>query len=196
MPGWKVSGLEPSLEASAYARDQLGLEVYRGTVEEVDFPAQRFDVITLWNVLEHLPDPNTILQRLSGWLKPDGLLVYNTPNLDSLDARLFGQFWIGYELPRHFVVFSRRSLTQLLARSGFKIIDRQCVYGSYALFMSGARFWLRGRSSPPRIYPRLEKVMFSMPLRVAAVPLFWILDALKVTTAPTDLCVKIGQSAL
>lgn len=84
---WQVEGTEVSVNAAQYASDEHGLSVHRGQVEQVAFPANSFDLITLWHVLEHLPYPGTTLDHLQRLLRPGGLLVVAVPN-DGIWPRL------------------------------------------------------------------------------------------------------------
>jgi SAM-dependent methyltransferase len=190
MTDWDVHGVEPSHSASRYAKEQLGLDVYNGSLEQAPFSDDTFDIVTIWNVLEHLPDPLSSLKRINSLLRQDGLLVLNTPNLGSLDARIFGHYWTGFEIPRHFYVFSRITLKETLQKAGFKLMKTQCIYGSHAYFMTGLSFKLRSLMNPPQPLPFLEKIMFSLPARLLMSPLMYTLDTLKVTTAPVDFCLK------
>jgi len=188
--GWEVYGVEINKSASEYARRQLGLMVETGTLEDVDFPEMYFDVVTLWHVLEHIYDPIDALKKIYRLLKPDGILIFTTPNLDSLDARLFGPFWIGYDLPRHFYVFSLRTIRALADKSGFRILDMRCLYGSYAAAASSIRFWMRAKYRNAKWLPRVERVLFSLSFRILAAPYFFIMDRLRLSSALTVTCVK------
>jgi 2-polyprenyl-3-methyl-5-hydroxy-6-metoxy-1,4-benzoquinol methylase len=192
-PGWEVYGVEPNATASDYARNQLGLNVKTGFLEQVDHPDNYFDVITLWNVLEHLADPLSALKRIYELLKPDGILIFNTPNLDSLDAHLFGPYWIGFELPRHFCVFSSHSIIDILEKSGFKIKEMRCIVGEHAAFMSSIRFWLRAQHLEPSLRAYIEAFLFSRFIRVLTIPYFYFSDRMKISTAPTVTCVKMNS---
>jgi 2-polyprenyl-3-methyl-5-hydroxy-6-metoxy-1,4-benzoquinol methylase len=77
------------------------------------------DVITLNHVIEHLPDPHTVLSTLRQKLKPDAVIEGQTPAADSLEQRVFGKQWSGFHAPRHTVVFSRKGLMKILKRAGF-----------------------------------------------------------------------------
>lgn len=190
-PGWEVYGVELSKSASEYARNRLGLAVKTGILEDVDFPERYFDVVTLWNVLEHLPDPLGACQKIHSLLRPEGLLIFDTPNLDSLDARLFGPYWIGYELPRHLYVFSYRTLRALSEKAGFRIVNMRCLYGSHAAAASSIRFWLRARKRDARWLESVELVLFGRMLRLLALPYFFWMDRLRLSNALTVTCVKV-----
>src|SRR3989338_4446966 len=80
LEGWEGWGIEPSQEAAKTAEKIPGLKIFCGTAENINFPENHFDVITLWNVLDCLPDPRAALKRIHGWLRPGGLLLIRTPN--------------------------------------------------------------------------------------------------------------------
>ena len=192
-PGWELYGIEPNMSASEYARSQLGLDVRTGTLDEVEFPEKWFDVVTLWNTIEHLSDPLGTLRKIHGLLKPQGIVVFSTPNLDSLDARLFGPYWIGYELPRHLYVFSRRTIRMLVTEAGFSILKIQCLYGSYAAAMSSVRFWLRAMAKDARWRGWAERLLFTRPLRLLTLPFFFVNDRLGLSSGITVFCRKVGE---
>jgi len=173
--GWEVYGLEIDPAAAQYARERLGLQVREGTLAASGFPDAYFDAVTMWNVLEHLYDPMAALREVARILKPAGLLSVTTPLLDTVGARMFGRYWIGYELPRHLSVFTAATLARLLREAGFTVIERRCLYGGYAAAASSVRFWLRAqRGLPDRIRRALERLLFSPVLRIGLAPLFYV----------------------
>lgn len=192
-PGWEVYGVELSASASEYARENLGLAVKTGDFEEVDYPERYFDVVTLWHTLEHLYDPLAALKKIYLLLKPDGILIFSTPNLDSLDARLFGSYWIGYEIPRHLQLFSYSTLCILVNKSGFCISDMRCLYGSYAAAISSVRFWMRDKCRNGKWLKVAERALFSLPFRILASPYFYLMDRLRLSSAITVTCVKLDN---
>ncbi|MBI5055303.1 MAG: class I SAM-dependent methyltransferase [Nitrospirae bacterium] len=132
--GWNTRGVELSKWASGYARENFGLDVFTGTLEQTYFPDQSFDVVTAWDVLEHLPNPVVFLKEIKRILKKDGTLYINTICYRSilnyvghLAYRLsFGR--IKYPLYHlygihHIYYFSRKSLTWMIENSGFKVTD-------------------------------------------------------------------------
>ncbi len=106
LPHWSITGIEPDPEAAATACC-TGARVIQATLEDAPLEGTLWDAITLWNVLEHLPDPLAALRRLRQMLKPGGFIYLTIPLCDSWDARLFGEYWCGWELPRHFYTFDR-----------------------------------------------------------------------------------------
>ncbi len=117
--GWAVQGIEPSeiLYAKATASLAGVGQIHFGTLEETDIPRDFFDAITVWDVLEHVPDPVGFLARCKSLLKPNGLLFLNVPNLDSNEARILGRRW-PLLLAEHLNYFNRSSLTMCGHKAG------------------------------------------------------------------------------
>ena len=110
--GWSVVGVEPA-EILCHKAKQLlhgRGEVHCVALQQADLPPSSFDVVTLWDVLEHVPDPLRFLQHCVNLLKPAGYLFANVPDLDSLQARLLGERW-PLLLAEHLNYFNRQSLT-------------------------------------------------------------------------------------
>jgi len=118
--GWEAEGVEPSRWSAEYGREKLGVRIFPGTLREARFPAESFDAVTMWDVLEHTADPLSELKEVHRILKPGGVLVVNYPNVGSLLARLAGRNWWFY-LSVHLYYFTPRTLGQLLQRAGFQI---------------------------------------------------------------------------
>jgi 2-polyprenyl-3-methyl-5-hydroxy-6-metoxy-1,4-benzoquinol methylase len=117
--GWEVYGVEPSVCMADYARLQSGLNVFRGTVKEAGFPAGHFDVVTMWDVLEHMVDPRAELLEIQRVLKPEGLLVLETQNIASWAPKVFGKHWIHYGNDLHLFHFSPTTIIRALTETGF-----------------------------------------------------------------------------
>lgn len=117
--GFEVFGVEPDANAGAYARETHGLTVWTGGIEAVPVYAGPFDVITLWHVLEHVPDLSGTLERLRELLAPNGRLALAVPNPRSLDARLYGADWVAWDAPRHLYHFTPEVMLAVLSRAGF-----------------------------------------------------------------------------
>jgi SAM-dependent methyltransferase len=122
--GWRFSGIEISFSASVAALLK-GYQVEYGNFEEDDLPWRdaSFDLALLHQVIEHTRDPREVLRRAARILVRGGLLSIETPDVQSLDFRLFkGRYWGGYHIPRHFYLFNKRSLTTLLEQEGFEVV--------------------------------------------------------------------------
>lgn len=118
--GWDIYGIDVSPAATSVVKKQLDGRVFTGTLEEIPFPRHNLDVITMWDVIEHVSDPKKLLQQARILLKNDGVLVLTTPNSRSLWAKLMKDKWIGYK-DEHFFYFNRKNLKLLLEQTGFSI---------------------------------------------------------------------------
>ncbi len=123
--GWQVRGLEYSPDSARMARENLGLDVVTGELGPDTFEAGSFDVVTLWDVIEHVPDPKAMLERIAPLLAPAGLLLLKTPNIDGLYPALSYRvaesvgFWGHPEPPGHLYQFSAGTLSGMLRVIGF-----------------------------------------------------------------------------
>jgi len=119
--GWEVSGTELSGKQAGRAIE-AGLSVSIGDVQERQFPAGSLDLITLWQVIEHLHEPGMLIGRIRPMLKKRGIVAISTPNIDSLQAQAFKESWFHLDSPRHLFLFSPGTLERLMAREGFRLI--------------------------------------------------------------------------
>ncbi|MBF0369284.1 MAG: class I SAM-dependent methyltransferase [Magnetococcales bacterium] len=117
--GYEVVGIEPSRWLAEWGREQYQLDIRPGVLAEQNFEPHTFDLITLWDVIEHLTDPGESLERIRGLLKPGGLLVVNFPDDASLARRLMGWKW-PFFLSVHLIYFTPKTLTRLLNDRGFE----------------------------------------------------------------------------
>jgi 2-polyprenyl-3-methyl-5-hydroxy-6-metoxy-1,4-benzoquinol methylase len=119
--GWDVMGVEPDPEAVAVAVNVHKLPVIAGTLEEAHLPAASFDAISMYHVIEHVPDAIALMAECRRILKPGGRVVMLTPNAVSLGHRLFHRSWRGLEPPRHLFLFSVRSLARATEEAGLSV---------------------------------------------------------------------------
>jgi SAM-dependent methyltransferase len=121
---YERTGLERSAETvDLVCRRVPHIRLIAGNVCSGDLVTGGYDAITLWHVLEHLPEPALVLRRIEELLRPGGWLFVSLPGFDSLQARLFRRFWYGFDdVPRHVHHFSRMSLDRLLTGAGFRIV--------------------------------------------------------------------------
>jgi SAM-dependent methyltransferase len=107
-----------SAEVARTAEAKTGAKVFVGSILDAPFPPASFDVITCFDVLEHLYEPRKVMARVSEWLKPDGIFYVLVPNIDSAEGRALGSYWHGLELPRHLFHYSPASLKFLAESAG------------------------------------------------------------------------------
>jgi ubiquinone/menaquinone biosynthesis C-methylase UbiE len=115
--GWQATGVEPSAWAAGVGQ-RRGLRIIEGTLNAPELRGKQFDVITLWDVIEHLDDPAAELGKVYRLLRPGGLVAVHTMDVDSLAARLMGRRW-PWLMDMHLHYFSRRTLGQMLAQADF-----------------------------------------------------------------------------
>lgn len=128
--GFEVHGVEVSETIGSHARDHFGFEsVFFGTLESAPFPEAHFDLITMWDVVEHVVDPQALLERAHALLKPGGLLVVETQDIDSRFARALGPRWHHYKHAEHIYHFTPPSLRRLLGAAGLEVKTMTPRYG-------------------------------------------------------------------
>jgi SAM-dependent methyltransferase len=120
---WKLFGIEMSAEGARTAEATSGAEVFVGNILDAPFPPESFDVITCFDVLEHLYEPREVMARVAEWLKPGGIFYVLVPNVNSAESRVFGSYWHGLELPRHLFHYSPASLKLLAESAGLREVS-------------------------------------------------------------------------
>jgi 2-polyprenyl-3-methyl-5-hydroxy-6-metoxy-1,4-benzoquinol methylase len=118
--GWLAEGIEPSSWAVAQAQKR-GLSVRQGTQHSAHLMDRTFDVVTMWDVIEHVNDPNAELRKAFQLLKPGGWLAVHTMDIDSLTARLMGGRW-PWLMDMHLYYFSRQTLQAMLRKIGYEVV--------------------------------------------------------------------------
>lgn len=118
--GWHAFGVEISYFASKHARDS-GLDVFTGTLKEAKYPAQYFDVVTLWHVLEHMEDPLDHLEEVHRILKKSGLIAIEVPNIGSKRFKKLRGNWDQLKPHEHLYYFTPEVLGKMVKKAGFKI---------------------------------------------------------------------------
>src|SRR5262249_20165886 len=118
--GWDVTGLDVTPTAVAELIAKPRLRAFAGSLPHPQLLGDTFDVITMWQSLEHVHAPLDVLREAHRLLAPSGKLIIAVPNIDSLPFRWFGQAWYGLDLPRHLTHFAPWTLRLLLHRAGFR----------------------------------------------------------------------------
>jgi SAM-dependent methyltransferase len=121
--GFDACGIEPVASFARVAREVLGLDVRDGDIEDIETDSVKFQVITLWHVLEHVPEPVRHLRRLTDVLTPGGVLAVEVPNAGSALASHMGAAWPSLEPTVHVNQFTPPSLRSALERAGLEICD-------------------------------------------------------------------------
>lgn len=119
--GWSVQGIELSAHAAEVARRRFDLPVVTGRLRDAQFPAASFDAVAMWDLIEHAPEPVALMREAVRLLRPGGLIVLSTGDVESLVARLSGPRWHLYHLPEHLSFFSPVTIVQLLESAGLRV---------------------------------------------------------------------------
>ena len=120
---WQLYGIEMSAESAKEAQRKTGAKIFVGEILQAGFPPASFDVITCFDVLEHLYEPGRVMAKVAEWLKPGGIFYVLVPNIDSAEGRVFGSYWHGLELPRHLFHYSPASLNFLAESAGLSQVS-------------------------------------------------------------------------
>jgi 2-polyprenyl-3-methyl-5-hydroxy-6-metoxy-1,4-benzoquinol methylase len=138
--GWNVTGLEPDEEARNLAKQVYQLEL-KNTNEFYKLPSGSFDVITLWQVLEHVHDLHAYIQQLKILLKENGKLFIAVPNYTSKDAAIYKEYWAAYDVPRHLYHFSPQAIQVLIEKNGLKLLQhRPMWYDSFYVSLLSSKY--------------------------------------------------------
>ena len=122
--GWEVEGCEPNRWLAEWGSRHYGVAIRPGELFDQDYPAGSFDVVTLWDVIEHTPDPARVVRRIGELLKPGGLLIVNYPDRGSWIARLLGRRW-PFLSSVHLYYFKRPTLARMLEGHGFEVAQQR-----------------------------------------------------------------------
>jgi SAM-dependent methyltransferase len=118
-PDSRTFGVEPNSGAAKYASRRHN--IFEGLIEEYQ-SSKKFDLIVSSHVVEHVEDPVGFLKKLNTFLKDDGVMIIDTPNIDCFQSKLFGRNWGGIHAPRHWTLFSIKTMTKLANKSGLKVV--------------------------------------------------------------------------
>ncbi len=135
--GWKTTGIEPNAKAKQIAASK-GASFISSTTEAA---SQSFDAVTLWHVLEHLPNLEAQIKELQRLLKTDGTLLIAVPNYKSFDAVYYKEFWAAYDVPRHLWHFSKTSIQRLVEQVGMEVVSiRPMKFDSFYVSMLSEKY--------------------------------------------------------
>ena len=115
--GWETIGVEPSEKAKGIA---IGKGI-KFSVSTQDLESHSFDVITMWHVLEHVPNLEIQIKELKRLVKPNGTIIIAVPNFKSYDANYYGKFWAAFDVPIHFWHFSKTAIQLLFEKENIKL---------------------------------------------------------------------------
>jgi 2-polyprenyl-3-methyl-5-hydroxy-6-metoxy-1,4-benzoquinol methylase len=138
--GWRITGLEPDDNARAKAKELYNLQP-QSPEGLLNLPAQYFDAITMWHVIEHVHELHAYINQLAKIIKPGGKILIAVPNYTSNDAATYGMYWAAYDVPRHLYHFSPGAMRQLLAKHGLHVKDTKPMwFDSYYVCMLSEQY--------------------------------------------------------
>jgi 2-polyprenyl-3-methyl-5-hydroxy-6-metoxy-1,4-benzoquinol methylase len=137
--GWKIEGMEPDPNARLLAEKNTGQSIYTDLFSVKE--EKKYDVITLWHVLEHVHKLNKSIQHIHKLLKPNGVLVIAVPNHLSYDSVIYETFWAAYDVPRHLYHFTQMDMNKLLIKHNFTQTDlKPMVFDSFYVSMLSDKY--------------------------------------------------------
>jgi SAM-dependent methyltransferase len=154
--GLETIGFEPSKTLAGMAQTEYGLNVINGVFSSSQFSERKLDMVTLWDVLEHIAKPNSLIKQISASLKPRGLLLVNIPLIDSLAARILRNSWPFY-LDVHVLYFKKRTLIKYLELNGYRYLGSKSYWQTLSLGYLISRYI--------RIPSSLNSILRNVPLR-------------------------------
>ncbi len=138
--GWDTNGLEPDEVAKKIAKTQYNIDL-QPLDEFFDLPHEKFDVITMWHVLEHVHELHQYMDKLKQLLSKDGKLFIAVPNYTSADAHFYKKYWAAYDVPRHLYHFSPKSMRILVEKHGMHILAKKRMwFDSYYVSMLSEKY--------------------------------------------------------
>jgi 2-polyprenyl-3-methyl-5-hydroxy-6-metoxy-1,4-benzoquinol methylase len=158
----RTAGIQISRPAVEFSRKVLGLEIFDRDLLEAGFGRSRFDIVTLWHVLEHVQRPQETIMRCRQLLNPGGLLVVEVPNFNSWTCPWTLPCWLGFDPCHHMTFFTQSSLTSLLERNGFDIRRTRTFSLEYSTFFSAQSILDRLTGEDQFFYRWLQVPSFSV----------------------------------
>lgn len=138
--GWFTTGIEPNENARSVAEKQNHIEVYDERKLD-ELKPESFDVITMWHVLEHVPDLNSRMGLVVKLTKENGVMIFALPNLNSPDAKKYGEYWSGLDVPRHLYHFTPSTFRKLAKKHNLALIHAEPMkFDAYYVSMLSEKY--------------------------------------------------------
>jgi len=146
---YEIFGVEPNNQARKKAQSKIQTTTIFDSVCSLQKTTScKFDIITLWHVLEHVPDLNNYVKSLKEMLNPEGILVIAVPNFKSFDAGYYKEFWAAYDLPRHLWHFSKKAIAVLFQKEALKLVKTYpMIFDAFYVSLLSEKY--RKKSLPP-----------------------------------------------
>jgi 2-polyprenyl-3-methyl-5-hydroxy-6-metoxy-1,4-benzoquinol methylase len=185
--GCQVFGVDISENAVQAAKKLFGIDVFHGDIKDSIWPDCYFDIITAWQYLEHVNDPNQNIEKMSHLLKKDGVLIIAVPNFNSLLAVLFKEKWYHLDCPRHLCIWTQETITKLMHKYELNVLDIVYDVTPWS-FMGSLQYLLYGDNINPKTKNRLTHSRF---FQLLLFPFTLILSLFKQSDAITIYAQKV-----
>lgn len=175
--GWDVSGVEVSEYAARFASFRLGLgdRVINRRLEDADLPANHFDVIVLFMVLEHMPHPLAVLETARRCLKPGGIVIIKIPNYQCAESYIFGNNWHQLSFPHHLYIFSPASIGKMIWRLRFRTLSLS-TYRHFSNYINPASDHMLEHLSKKSLVMKQKTGILKRPLKFIYKTVFDLID--------------------
>lgn len=166
--GFDVKGVELNADCALYGREKFHLDIDSNYLEDIAFPDETFDVITLFDVLEHIPNMNTFINEVKRILKNNGLIVLQSPNLNSLMSEITKGKWYWLGPPDHLYHFTPDAMTRFLRSHGFSIKEVKTWEPAEDFVNNLTTVFCPVNSMPGKVMRKLLKItlMTLIPIRL------------------------------
>jgi len=142
-----VVGIEQNEYICKFAKEKYGLEIINADIEEYDLGEKEYDLVLMQHVLEHLKDPISVIRKIHKSLKENGYLVIWIPFFDSLEQKIFGKYWAGFDAPRHLYFFSVDKIREVLTNHGFSV--KEINYSAIPnLWIRSIQYFMKDKKIP------------------------------------------------
>lgn len=186
LAGHKVAGIEMSRKAATYAKKHFAIKVQVGSVEEAKIKNHSQDVVTAFDLIEHLPNPQAFLKKVYGWLDKEGKLIIDTPNFNSLYRKIARDRWNCFDMPYHINLFRPATIETLLRQVGFQEVK---ITTSHFNLLS-REGWVRSKGFGSLVL--LVKLLRMLGLWEQAKQNFWVQPVAHVNHFPPQ---KVGKDS-
>jgi 2-polyprenyl-3-methyl-5-hydroxy-6-metoxy-1,4-benzoquinol methylase len=149
--GWNCTGIEPDSTAREKALELYEINL-KDAKELFSLPSKTFDAITLWHVLEHVHELHSYVEQLKNLLTTEGKLFIAVPNYTSADAKMYGEFWAAYDVPRHLYHFSPKAIKTLLNAHGLKVETIKPMWYDSVYVSLLSEKYKTGKSNPAKAF--------------------------------------------
>ena len=119
--GWQTKGIEPDEGARTIAHNRLNVPIEKDFL--TSYSNEKFDIITLWHVLEHIHELNKTVEKIVSMMTTDAKVVIAVPNIGSYDAQLYKNYWAAYDIPKHLYHFTKKTLELLMSNYGLRLVE-------------------------------------------------------------------------